>query len=369
MSQNPGTRERTKHPGVYRRYGKYEISYTDSHDKRVFKTMPKGASLKDAQRERSRILEKMYGGETVVRSKLTVSEVLDKYLESTFYLRPKTQIVYESAARAQLRPRLGRVKISNLTRGRVAHMISEMTEEGLSSWTVRGALTVLSGACVYAMEQGWLGVNPVAQLDRRHKPKNTSGQMRILQPEEISALLRSTTEPYRLLFKTLIFTGLRIGELMRLRWDDVDFDLACLTVRESKTEAGLRTVELPEFLLKDLAGLALEQLAERSIKEESQVFRGPKGGPIKLTVIYENYKKALEKAGLPSMRIHDLRHTFASLLIAQGEDIVYVASQMGHSNPGTTLKVYAKLFDGDARKVLAREKMQSQWSHISVNSG
>lgn len=351
------TRQSTRYPGVYfreREKGRvYEISYLDSTNRRIFKTVPGG--LRDAQRERSRILEKMYGGEMVAPSKVKVDVLADLYMDSAHHLRPTTRYVYESAVRAQVKPRLGHLKVADLTRRRVARMVSDMTKDGLKPWTIRGTLTVLSRMCAYAIEEGWLGVNPVHQLDRRQKPQGTATQMRILEPEEIGQLIRFSNGDYKCLFRLLIFTGLRIGEALRLDWEDIDFDLGELRVKDSKTAAGVRTVVLPEFLLKALAGMD---------GTTGPVFLNEYGERMKQRRVHTAFKASLKRAKLPDMRVHDLRHTFASLLIAQGEDLVYVANQMGHSNPETTLRVYAKLFEPTARKKQARERMQATFSGL-----
>ncbi len=350
-------RQKTRYPGVFKRYGKYEINYTDSNGRRVFEPVPGG--LQDAQRARHKILERMNRGELVAPSKRTVSECVDLFLESAQHIRPKTRIIYESAARSQVKPRLGTVKISELSKRRVANMVAQMTEEGLSPWTVRGALTVLSGTCQFAIEEGWLGGNPVLQLSRRQKPQIGKQHMKILQTEEIGALLRGATEPYKGLFRLLIFTGLRISEALALNWEDIDFDSFKINVKESKTEAGVRRVSMVDFLARELAKMPV-------LPGHYPVFINDRGVRMNQKGVHYAFKAALKRAGLQDMRVHDLRHTFASLSIASGEDVVYVAKQMGHANPGITLKVYAQLFDGDAREVEARERMNSRFEGVGA---
>jgi integrase len=349
-------RQTTKYPGIYFRErvkGRvYEIAYVDSTNRRVFKTVPGG--LRDAQRERARILERMNRGELVAPSKRLVGELADLYLDSV-KIRPNTMVVYRSAVKAQIKPRLGEWKVSDLTRRSVGNLVTDMEKDGLAAWTIRGTLTVLSGMCSFAMDEGWLGVNPVLQLTRRQRPTGTRSDMRILSSEEIAQLLRHSNGNHRDLFRLLIFTGLRISEALALDWEDVDFDLACVRIRSSKTDAGVRSVELPEFLLRSLASMN---------GESGPVFLNQNGNRMYKRQVQKFFKTTLKRAKLDDMRLHDLRHTFASLLIAQGEDIVYVASQMGHSNASTTLRVYARLFDGDKRKIQARERMHEAFQEV-----
>ncbi len=349
------TRKATNYPGIYLRNGKYEISYTDSNMVRRFKTVPGG--LRDAQRARAKILERMHGGERIAPSKKTVAELADLYMDSAYHLRPRTRVTYESLIKAQVKPRIGNVKVSALTRRRIGALVGDMIQEDFTTWYIRGVLTVLSRMSAYAVEEGWLGANPVSQLDKNQRPKGQRKEMTILDSGGVYLLLSKSNGNYKDLFRLLIFTGLRIGEALALDWEDIDFDRSHLRVRTSKTSAGVRTVELPEFLLKSLASMEgvsgpvfLNQFSER----------------MKYRVVARSFKATLKRAKLPDMRVHDLRHTYASLQISLGEDAVYVASQMGHSDPGMTYKIYAQLFDGDKRKAAARERMNSAFEGVGT---
>ena len=150
---------------------------------------------------------------------------------------------------------------------------------------------------------------------------------------------------------------MRIGEALALRWSDVDFDSGLVTVRDSKTEAGQdrRIVLMPS-----LARLLREHRvgAHHSLQDDL-IFSVEGGGPLSARNALRALQAALEKAGVEHCTLHELRHTFASLLIGEGQDVTFVADQLGHANPQITLRLYAKLFDPARRRDEAREKLQA----------
>src|SRR3954447_17903611 len=183
--------------------------------------------------------------------------------------------------------------------------------------------------------------------------------MRILQRDEIGRFLGAAPDRHRPLLATLVFCGLRIGEALALRWSDVDIAASRVRVRwqidaktgervEPKTITAKRDIVLMPALAKLLAA---HRIASPRSGDDDPVFASAAGTPLlRSNVRARILRPAIEKAGLggpgrPALRTHDLRHTFASLLIAAGASVVFVASQMGHRKPTVTLDVYAHLFD------------------------
>lgn len=361
-------RHKTRYAGVTYRFlanGKrrYYIDYTDSNDKRTWKAVP--GTERDALRERAEVLRKMSRGERVVNTRLTVKELGEEWHRTqTSRLREKTKSDYGYALDHWVYPKLGNRKIADIDVNVIADFVAEMNQT-YSGSTVRNSLKPLSLMFQYAQRRGWVSFNPVSQLTRNEMPKGSPRRMRILETDEIQKLLavkfgeKKTPSVYRLLFMTAIFTGLRKGELLSLTWADVDLAEAILRVApegHGKTPAATREVALPDFLVQELA---------REDGLEGLVFRFQKDN------VNRALETAREAAGIPKfdkrgqrLRFHDLRHTFASLLIGQGEDVTYVADQMGHANAGTTLKVYAKLFDSRKKKSEARERMQESFKGV-----
>jgi integrase len=375
MSDQIKQRYKTKHPGVQFRIlengeRRYIINYFDSAGRRVYKNVP--GKLKDAVSERQSILDRMGKGTKVISSKLTVKDLAEEYLRTqTGHLKEKTLATYQYNLDHWVLPKIGHQRAAILTVSDMAELVIDL-RRSLSSWTVRGCLTPLSRMFQYGKRRGYCSTNPVAELDTQERPSGATRQMRILSTDQIQRVLEVSAPgytyekggqyvrlqgTYHVLFATAIFTGLRIGELLALTWTDVDLLDSSITVRTSKTDAGVREVVIPDFLVSLLAGASLSD-------SEGFVFKTNAGHQMKPRRVNRALTEALERASVPHLRFHDLRHTFASLLIGQGEDVTYVADQMGHSNPSTTLRVYSKLFDPAERRQKARERMQSSFSGI-----
>lgn len=354
-------RTKTRYPGVFRSpSGGYEIMYTDSLGRRRSAAVP--GTVKDAQRERAAILERMHQGVKVAPSKITVEELADKYLrEATHHLRGRTAEVYEANIRLHIIRLLGRVKVSEMHSGHVAGLVAELRKEGKAAWTIHGVLTVLSGMMKLAVRKGWLSHNPVHRLEKSERPTGFTKPMRVLSSEEIGVLLANSTDHFRPLLMTALFSGLRISELLNLRWKDIDFRGKVIQVRgEVKTHNSLRDVVIPDFLVKELAGLSL-------LRETEFVFTTLKGKRMDRRQASRGaLERTLLRAKVDHCRFHDLRHTFASILVANGEDIVYVANQLGHASPAITLRIYAHLFDAEKRAPAARDRMEEAFKNVAA---
>lgn len=359
----PVSRQKTLYAGIYYRErdkGRvYEMAYTDSLGKRRFQTVPGG--LRDAQRALAAVRERMHRGEKVAPSRLTVKDLAEDYLRTQCsHLRASTLRDYSYKVDHWIVPAIGHVRVSSCDKLVVQEFIAGMRAKGLKAWTIRGSLTPLSGMFNFAVDKGWVAVNPVKQVDSKKMPKSDQGEMRILTSEEIGAVRRAATDTYRSLFEVAIFTGLRLGEILSLEWKDIDWDKSRLVVRESKTEAGKREVSIPPFLLQDLSKASLRP------QEAPWVFLTRDGTQMKHRRVGRALEETLKRAKVPHVRFHDLRHTFASILIGEGLDVTYVAKQLGHSSPQVTLGIYATLFDPERREEEARQALEARFSGVGA---
>jgi integrase len=182
--------------------------------------------------------------------------------------------------------------------------------------------------------------------------------MRILSRDEIESMIRAATPAYRPLLATAVFTGLRQGELLGLTWGDIDFESAVLRVRKAMSRDGQRTQPKTPQAIRDVVLMAAllrvlreHRLASRYSADTDLVFCSSAGTPLNHRNVSRRGLElavrtaGLERTDLPKLRFHDLRHTFASLLIAHGANVVYVSRQLGHASPDITLRVYAHIFD------------------------
>jgi integrase len=236
----------------------------------------------------------------------------------------------------------------------VAATIAKLNRKGLAPWSVKATLTPLSRVLNSAVRRGLIGENPMRRLERGERPKVERREQRILRGDEIGTFLSAAPPRYRTLLATALSTGLREMELLGLTWGDVDFDRGVVAVRAQlsritgerkplKTGAAKREVPLTASIVRELKlhpGIASPHKAAADF-----VFATATGRPMGWSnVIRRGLHKAAEGLADPRPRFHDLRHTFASLLIGEGADVVYVSRAMGHGDPAVTLRVYSHLW-------------------------
>ena len=354
-------RTRSSVPGVYYRVNAagertYEFSYRDGAGRQRWQCGY--ATLAAARDERSALQRRRRRGERLVPIKATFAEFAREWLAAQHHLRAPTRERYRWAIDAHLIPRFGRFRVTDIREDDVARLIAEMSA-ALRPSTVRAALNVMSRLMGRAVRRGAIATNPVSGLERWERPKGRPREMRVLQRDEIGRVLAATPNRHRPMLATLIFCGLRIGEALALRWSDVDLADGRLRVRwqidaqtgervEPKTITAKRDIVVMPALGKLLAA---HRIASPHSGDDEPVFASRAGTPLlRSNVRTRILRPAIEDAGLggphrPTLRTHDLRHTFASLLIAAGASVVFVASQMGHRKPTVTLDVYAHLFD------------------------
>jgi len=174
-----------------------------------------------------------------------------------------------------------------------------------------------------------------------------------------------TTEPWRTIFHTFIWTGIRRSELLGLQWNDLDLNLALMTIRrslvrlqngtfvteEQKTSSGTRTVDLAPstcLMLKEHRANHQQEIDLLGIpfSEAHLVFGHLDGTPRTPSTVTQQFKRIASRAGLSEVRLHDLRHTHASLMLQQGTDIKTISTRLGHSSVAFTMDTYAHLLPG-----------------------
>jgi integrase len=275
--------------------------------------------------------------------------------------REGTQADYEWQLSVHLLPFFRQHRLSQITVAEVdRYRQSKVAAGKLGPTSINKTITRLAQILEVAVEYGHMPGNPARGKRRRVKPRkpqrtylDTAGQISALLDAagELDAEARATAKLHRrALLATLTFAGLRISELIALDWRDVDLAAGRLTVRASKTDAGLRQVDLLPVLAAELRALKAEVLPG----QDDPVFPSATGtrqdrNRVRTRVLAKavaRADKALVKAGqsaLPDgMTLHALRRTFGSVLIALGHDNAYVMGQMGHTSPMMTLGVYAK---------------------------
>jgi len=326
--------------------GGFEIEYLDGHGRMRWRMVPGG--LEEARSARVE----------AQRLRFTFATVAEEWLARQTHLRPRTHEGYARALRRHVFPRIGERPIASVDEEVVANVVRDLDAEGLSGWTIKGVLIPVGRVLTYAVRQKLVSHNAVSRLERSERPHIIRREKRILTAEEIEALVGATPKSYRPIITTAVFTGLRLMELLGLWWGDLDLDSGLLHVRrqldragnytEPKTQRSARTVVLTPSLVSLLR--EHKHGSERNGPSDT-VFATETGRPM----YYRNVTRrglavAIERASInrengPRLRFHDLRHTYASLLIAQGLNVLFVSRQLGHAFPSFTLNTYGGLFD------------------------
>jgi integrase len=252
--------------------------------------------------------------------------------------KPSTLEGYRAIVRAHILPAFGQLPLESIT----PRMIEEWAQ-GLerSASTRRLALVLMHGIFKRAMKVWQLPMNPAAGIEK--PPVSRTGDLEVFSPEEVWALVRAaSTEQDGALFLTAAFTGLRRGELLALRWRDVDFARSVIRVRASYSAGAVTTPKSGKVrsvpMAPDVAA-ALARIGSRDefVCDDDLVFVGATGTFIDASALRRRYNAALERAGLRRLRFHDLRHTFGTRMIAK-VDIRRVQEWMGHSDIQTTMR-------------------------------
>jgi integrase len=275
-----------------------------------------------------------------------------RYIEHDRDRKPSTVAGYRSIVGSELLPRFGELRLESVTPVAIESWQASMTQ---AASTRMKALVLMPGIFERARKVWSLPSNPVGDVEK--PPLTRSGDLQVFSPEEVWALVRAAaSEVDGAVFLTAAFTGLRMGELLALRWRDVDFGGSAVRVRASYYAGHLTTPKSGKVravpLAPDVAAV-LAQLGQREnwTGDDDLVFAGIAGDYLDGSALRRRYKATLAAAGLRPLRFHDLRHTFGTRMIAKA-DIRRVQEWMGHADIQTTMRYlhYAPR-DEDARLV------------------
>jgi integrase len=301
------------------------------------------------------------GGLIFDTGKMTVGEYLDRWLSDSVRgtVRTSTFERHEGIIRTHLRPSLGHIKLKSLTPTHVRSLHREKLDSGLAPGTVRKIHSTLHKALAQAVSDGLIPRNAADVKAPRPAPE----EMRPLSEGEARTFLdvaKASGDRFESLYVLAITTGLRRGELLGLRWDDVDLECGTLrveralvreggrhTVGETKTKRGRRQVNLTPRTVSTLKAHRKRQLEEKMrfaglYKDHGLIFTTQVGTPVNPeNLVKRSFKPLLKKAGLHEIRFHDLRHTCATLLLGRGVHPKLVQELLGHATIVMTLDNYS----------------------------
>lgn len=274
-------------------------------------------------------------------------------------VRPNTFNSYESVCKKHLTPALGKIRARQLTPANVAGLLDTLSKT-FSSGTVRSIRTVLKMCLAWAANLELVRRNVAAIVK---PPRKAAPLIEPLSESELTALL-STVEGHEdsCAIRLLATCGLRLGELCGLKWDDVNLDGATLSIKrtlqakvgvmEPKTEKSKRTLNLPAKMVASLRSHRAKQLECRLAlgekwKDEGWVFTSVTGHEMDRWAFRKRFRKHIKAAGITRrVRLHDLRHTAATLLLRNGAQLPDVSALLGHASTQTTLIYVHSLNDG-----------------------
>jgi integrase len=326
---------------------------------------------KAAQTHLNEVLGRILEGSWSPNTQISVKQlILDHWLPAIEdSRRPATIAQYRNVAKDWLIPHLGAAKATALTPADVKRMIvalqtvtSASGRKGLSPRSVQLAVTLLKASYSWALKARLLSFNPIAAVERPAVPSRAATAW---SADEARTFLAATSKDRLAAAWALLLTrGLRRGELCGLQWDVIDLDAGTLQLRRSriviggqavegdvKTAAGRRSIPLDEKLVKLLKSLKTRQGEERlaagtAYSDGDFVICDELGRPYHPQTISSQFERYCQSTGLRRIRLHDLRHTAASLMLAAGEPVKVVQEMLGHSSPQITLAIYAHVMPG-----------------------
>ncbi len=303
-------------------------------------------------------------GLPIVMAQMLLKDYLAQWLESIQHrVRPKTLVDYEVTVRRHLSPAIGHIKLGKLTPENVEKAWSAMLQDGASPSVAEYAHQRLSKALNDAMHRQLIYRNPCQAVT---SPKPPRKELYPPDAQDIHLLLEEArdTEYFEAMY-TAFYTGLRRGEVLALRWRDVDLDMATISVsrsiyrakggqslyQDTKTAKGRRLVSLTPSTVLLLRSLRERQEADGilqgcQVTEDNPVYRYRDGSSILPRAFSSAFRKIMRRAGLEGYRLHDARHAHATLMLRQGVHPKVVQERLGHAKVGTTLDIYSHVTPG-----------------------
>ena len=346
-----------------RKDGRWEGRFTAGHDPATGKQIIKSVLGKTQAEVKEKLKKAMEDAEKVdftKTGKYTVGIWMDEWFENVakIKVRASSHQTYRGYIDNHIKPNIGNIPIEKLTtmdlqkfyrklltKGRVERIESKDQPKGLSAKTVRNINQVISSAMDLAIAQKIIPSNPTNACEL---PKVEHQEMQTIPVEQLQAFLQEAkaTGVYEMYYIELA-TGLRRGELLGLKWQDIDWKNGVIKVRRQVARVDGQIKEAPLKTKNSYRTVTISQQAIEVLKEQKKkandtyVFPSPKGGPISPDSVNNMLKRVLERAGIPKVRFHDLRHTFATIALQNGVDIKTVSGMLGHFSAGFTLDTYA----------------------------
>ncbi len=317
-----------------------------------------GPNKKEAERVLVQEIARLHNGPYRELKKITFAEFAKKWMSdyARSAVKASTYESYDSVLRMHLLPFFGTMELAKITLEAVQGYVATKQQEGrVQPKTINNTLVPLKEMFTHAVRWGYLHENPAHYVE---KPRVLHREMDFLTKEEIHRFLSAVPQDRYPFFLTAILTGMRLGELLAMKWSHVDWHRGQYFVKQSlykgrlvepKSVSSKRAINLPRTLLEVLRTQKARQGEKRlqigeAYQDYDLIFCTALGTPLdRGNVVKREFWPFLRQAGLRRIRFHDLRHTFATLLIAQGESPKYIQTQLGHASIQVTMDRYGHL--------------------------
>ena len=349
---------------------------------------------KEAAKKLAELLHQLDTGTFIRPDKITLAEFLEKWLKDSVSVNvaPRTAEGYEHIVRQHLIPGLGGILLTQLKPENLQRYYAEKLaggrrdgKGGLSARTVRHHHVTLHTALGVAVKMGLTGRNPA---DAVTPPRYQRHEFQVLTEADMFKVLeQAKSTPYYALYFLALFTGMRRSEILGLRWGDVDFIFAQISVvrslhhlrngqfifRQPKTAKSRRLIALSPAAVLALTEHRRKQEIickhiGRKLADDDLVFSQDEGGPLLPDSVTRAWVRMMDKLGLKGVRLHDLRHSHASQLLKQGIHPKIVQERLGHSSIAVTLDTYSHVAPGLQKAAAARfDEVMEGWSETEAN--
>lgn len=327
--------------------------------KRKQKTKSGFNTKRDAQKACAELITQIENGQYVEISKDSISEFLIQWLENHAkqVLRPSTYDVHKWTIESQIIPAIGMLTLNKVTALDIQNFYNEKIKEGLSASYVRRMHSILHSSFEKAVKWGLIQKNIINAVD---PPRKELKEIQTWDIQTVRLFLSKIKGEYlRIVYVLALYTGMRKGEILGLRWKDIDFENKKISIRqtlyrtregiifqEPKTKTSRRMISVPDYVIDELKSHRIQQnkwklqLGEAFV-DKNLVVTNPMGNPMDPRGVKRNMDKLMKEIDVPIIRFHDMRHTHATIMLQLGEHPKVVSERLGHSKVPVTLDIYS----------------------------
>jgi integrase len=334
--------------------------------KRNYKSKTINGIRKDAEKALMEMVSMKHKGNCPSKTSITFSEYVDKWLEGKEAdVKPKTLKDYKNHNRLHIKPYLGNYTLQKISRDDIQGFVKELDNKDLSYRSKKYILFVVESSLTEALDNEIISKTPYKNIKVKSGLKK---EMLVLTTDEAKRFLKvAELSTHKALFTLLLLTGMRPSEAYGLKWQDISFDAKTISIRRKidrnpealnewifgklKNDQSRRMIPIPQEVVDDLIEVKKTQdhikKGNKRFIDNGLVFCNTEGNPwSESSLIKNHFKPLLKTEGLPNIRLYDLRHTHATLMLSENQPVKVVSERLGHSSIRTTLDTYAHVLPG-----------------------